>query len=412
MLDALLTRFAAYPLPWPRHLRWLTQAERWHRRRWLTDEQLAAVRAAYPLDCYRPAWPLRVGLFIITLIGFGLGGGFFAFFITTAIQEFSLTVYALVAAVGALFWLELGIREKRLYHAGPDNALLYVALGAAATLAARYSWVWNDFSLTSWRSVPLVLVWLGLALAATARYAERGAAGAAFAGALLVLVNLLLPLSWGRLALPLVGFGFGAAVAWLTREPRRATPAAYYYEGVRQTWRLLALATTYLSVNYLVVREVNAALSGQYVSAHPPLGGVCIVLTAVLPVVFIALGLRRPDRVLLLVGLAALAFSFYTLRHYRPLLPLSVAATLVGAAALAVALFGLRYLRPERHTLTSHPDAADLDDEDAAANPFGRAALESLVSVRLSAGLAAPDTGPRTEFGGGQFGGGGASSGF
>lgn len=414
-LNAILKQLAAYPVAWPQHLAWHRQAARWHRRGALTAPQLAAIHAAYPLDCYRPAWPIRVALFVFTLIGIFLGGGFLGGF-AGLFAGFSLTGWATLALLAALGGLEFVIRDKRLYHAGPDNALLYTALLAALILSARLYGIATfddsglDFSLNKLRLLPLLLVWQAVALAAVARYADRLAMAGAFGLYLLIVVILLLPWAWGRALLPFGLMAATGAVVWLTRAPRRATSATYYYEGPRQTLRLLALIVLYLAGNYLVVREGNATLRGDIVSAHPPLGGLFVFFTAAVPVAYVALGLRRHDRLLLTLGLVAFAFSTYTLRVYRSVLPPAVAATLAGAALVALAVFGLRYLRTARHGLTSLPDAG-ADNADDAANPFARANLEALAAAELTP-IPAPDAGPATTFGGGQFGGGGASSGY
>ena len=417
MLDSLLPRFAAYPAAWPRYQAWRALAARWHRRGGLTAAQLTATEAAYPLDCFRPAWAIRIALFVVTLLGVSLGSslGGLVVGMGSSFEHFSVAGWAVLVLAGTLLILETVIRNNKLFHAGPDNALLYCAVGAAAVLIGRLRLLrldgsLNDFALSQPALLPSLLLFLAVLLAAVVRYAERGVTGAAFVVYLLVVVNLLLPWNWGRLLLPFGMMGAAGAVVWLTRAPRRGTPATYYYEGPRQTLRLLGLAVLYLAGNYLVVREGNAALRGDFVSAHPPLGGLFIFFTAVVPVAYIGLGLRRPDRLLLTLGLVAVAFSGYTLRTYRSVLPPAVAATLAGAALVALAVFGLRYLRPARHGLTSLPDAGD-DTADDAANPFARANLEALAAAELTP-IAAPDAGPRTEFGGGQFGGGGASSGY
>jgi len=164
--------------------------------------------------------------------------------------------------------------------------------------------------------------------------------------------------------------------------------------------RTLALATFYLAGNYLVVREGNAALLGGYgPSAPPPLAPVFYLFTAVVPLLYLYLGLRRHDRLLLLLGVLAVAFSIFTVRYYHAIMPPEVAATLAGLVLIGLSLAALRYLRTPRHGLTT---AAD----EAAAPHFN---LESLVMAQTAHVPTAPtETG--FQFGGGQAGGGGAES--
>lgn len=400
-----IAEFAAYPTAWARQLAWLSQAERWHRRGWLSTQQLAGIRAAYAVDCYRPAWPVRVALFIFTLISAGMGGS-----LAAAMLQPGLVVGALMVFFAAIVALELGIREKRFYHAGPDNALLYLACCAAGFLLGYlYDRIVpvNDFDLRNPRLLVLLLIGLGGLVAAVARYADRGAMGAAFVLYLLLVINLLLPWSVGRALLPFGLMAAAGAAAYLARSPRHATAATYYYENCRQTLRLLALATLYLAGNYLIVREANASLHGQSQSVDPPLSWLFVAFTAGIPLAYIALGLRRADRLLLTLGLLAVGFSVFTLRFYHSLLPPAIAATLAGAALVIGAAAAIRYLRPSRHGLTSVADSGAEAEDDA--NPFSRANFEALAAAQLSPELPGPEMGG-VEFGGGQFGGGGASS--
>jgi uncharacterized membrane protein YgcG len=118
------------------------------------------------------------------------------------------------------------------------------------------------------------------------------------------------------------------------------------------------------------------------------------------PVLYIVLGLRRADRAVLLLGLLAVAFSLFTLRHYRSLLPPEVAAVTAGLLLTALAGAILRYLRPARFGLTSLPD-----DEPRHFN------LENLVQAQTAHAPGAP-AGGGFKFGGGHSGGGGVTGQF
>ncbi|WP_216690320.1 hypothetical protein [Hymenobacter siberiensis] len=132
-----------------------------------------------------------------------------------------------------------------------------------------------------------------------------------------------------------------------------------------------------------------------------PFAPLFYLFTAGIPLLYITLGLRRADRPLLLLSLLALAFSMFTLRHYRSLLPPEIAAVAAGAL-LTVLLAGalLRALRPARFGLTSLPD-----DEPRHFN------LKNLIQAQTAHALDAPALGG-FEFGGGQSGGGGATGQF
>jgi hypothetical protein len=372
-------------------------AARWQRRGLLTAAQQQTIQAAYPLDFYRPGLFLRIGLFIFACIGAFGGIGFVA--LLTELDHFK--TLALLSTLGTFAALEFFIRSSRLYHAGPDNALLYIALGWAAALltmvldeALPLAWHYAASFGNGYVSLllgPLLLLFL----LATMRYADRLVAAATYLLCLALVANWLLQLPMGRLLLPfalmLLAVGLYRLVALLRRRPDYL-----YYRACLRVVKILTLVTFYLAGNYYIVREGNALLSGSFMSQQIPFAPVFYLFTALVPLLYVAVGLRRFSRIWLLTGLAALAFSLFTLRYYRSLLPPEIAAVLAGLVLLTVAVWAARYLRPARHGLTSLPD----DEQPPHFN------LESLVVAQTAVVPAAPT--PGFQFGGGHSGGGGA----
>ena len=122
--------------------------------------------------------------------------------------------------------------------------------------------------------------------------------------------------------------------------------------------------------------------------------------TFAVPALYIWGGLRQKDRLLLDVGLGCLAAVVLTYRYYFHVLPLAWAAAIGGAVLLAIAYFSIRYLR-----------------KNAGAYTYEAGAEKSLfqeVEVQVIAQTMGGQTTPvqKDTFGGGQFGGGGASGEF
>lgn len=389
--------FKAYNPVWPYRETMQAASTRWQRRGLITAEQQQAIQAAHPLEFYRPGLFLRIGLFIFACIGAFGGIGFVA--LLTELDHFK--TLAFLSAVGTWAALEFFIRSSRLYHAGADTALLYIALGWTSTGLAIlldealplvfHSTMSVGNGYTSLLLSPLLLLFL----LATIRYADRLVAAATYVLAVALVANWLLQWPTGRLLLPfalmLVAVGLYRVVALLRRRPD-----FLYYRACLTVVEILTLATFYLAGNYYIVREGNALLSGSFRSAQIPFAPVFYLFTALVPFLYIAVGLRRPSRVWLLTGLAAGAFSLFTLRYYHSLLPPELAAVLAGLVLLAVAVWASRYLRPARHGLTSLPD----DEQPPHFN------LESLVVAQTAVAPTAPE--PGFQFGGGHSGGGGA----
>jgi hypothetical protein len=383
----------AYPAAWADDEATRAAASRWQRRGLLTPAQQAAIDAAYPIGYYRPHNWIRLLLLVATLFGAASGLGFL---LLTTKAELSPGVYAALVALAAIALLEVLVSRSHHYRSGVDNALLYIAVLAWGYLS--YELTDNAFSL-SFFSLNWLLLVLAALLVALVRYADPAVAAACFVAALWLAALILMHSKLGRLLLP---FGIMAMISALLLALRQLPARAdyYYYRSAGLVLRALGLAGLYLAGNYLVVREGNAELLGSGgPSGQVALAPLFYLLTAGIPLVYIGLGLHWHDRLLLTVGLLTLAFSLFTLRYYRSLLPPEIAATLGGLVLLVGALAALRYLRTPRHGLTA---AAD----ESTPPQFN---LESMV-VAQTVHVAAPEAG--YEFGGGQSGGGGADGRF
>ena len=385
--------FYAYPPAWAQGDALRAAARRWQRRGLLTPAQQAAIEAAHSAPYFHPNNWIRVILFGATCLGASAGLGFLVLVTNAKLSSLAYSLLAVLATVGALEWL---LKASRHYRSGVDNALLYGALlawgGAINLIGERY--------------LSHSLVWLGLLLllmallAALVRYADSVVAIFAFGTGLALLIYMLLQVSLGVLVLPFAVVSAAAGLhVWLRRLSARADYA--YYANSLLTLRTLCLLTIYLAGNYFVMREGFGLLQDERgVSKQIPLAPLFYVLTVVTPLVYVGLGLRRHDRLLLNLGLLAGAFSLFTLRYYYALLPPAVAATLGGAVLLAGALAALRYLRTPRHGLTTEADADAVPHLN----------LETFIVAQTAHAPTAPEVG--LQFGGGHAGGGGAGGRF
>jgi hypothetical protein len=396
-------KLQAYDPTWAFHSALRAKAARWQRQQLLSAAQLANIEAAYPLNYYRPAWPLRVGLFLFTLLGLSMSAGFW-FVATNHSPMASGALYCVMCFGG----LELLIQERRFYRAGVDNAMLYTGLAAAIGLITYGSYVhiWpahlSEHFTLRYAALPLIAI-LILLLAATLRYADALVTAVAFVPVLLLVILIGSEVSFLLLLLPFLAMGVGTGALILQQHLTRRLASSHladYYATCLLTLKVLGLAILYLGGNYLVIREGYAAMKDLEVSGQVPLAFIFYVLTALIPFLYIGTGLRRADRTVLLMGLLTLAFSLYTLRHYRSLLPPEIAAVAAGVVLTVAAGGLLRWLRPARFGFTSLPD-----DEPQHFD------LENLIQAQTTqVSVAAPAV--SFEFGGGQSGGGGATGAF
>ncbi len=384
----------AYPTAWAEEAALREAAGRWQRLGWLAAPQRAAIEAAYPQQYYRPGNWLRLGLLLAT--GFGISSAGISTTLTLGLNSYLVASLLLLAGAGGL--LEIIIRKSKHYYSGVDNALLYAALGAWAVF---WTELLDKLHITS-ASTPLT-VWalagpsLLVLLLAVVRYADPLVAATAYVTAGVLLVVTVLATALGILLLPFaLALAAGAVLLLLRRLAQRAD--FLYYRSALVVLRTLALVTLYLAGNYFILLELLTKSDGPGF----PTWAVALfwVPTVLVPLLYIALGLRRADRLLLGLGLLGLAVSAYTFRLHHAVLPPAVAATLAGALLTGLALGLLRYLRTVRHGLTAAADAE--------VRPLVN--LESFVQLE-TASVPGPPV-PGFEFGGGGSGGGGAQGQF
>lgn len=379
----------AYPAAWADDEATRAAADRWQRRGLLTPAQQAAIDAAHPVEYYRPHNWIRLLLLLATLLGAASALGLL---LLTTNGKLWPGAYATLLLLPALALLRVLVRDSGHYRSGVDNGLLYTALVAWGFLAYYIieGTVTSSYLHLLW---PLFML-VGL-LAALACYADPVVAAASFVVALVLIVVFLLQGLWLPFATMTVA---GALLVALRKLPARAD--YFYYRSAGQVLRVLGLAVLYLAGNYLVVHDGYPRVLSDGQAEPAALAPIACLLTAGVPLVYIGLGLRRHDRPLLTVGLLALAFSLFTLRYYRSLLPPEIAATLGGLVLLVGALAALRYLRTPRHGLTAEAD-------ESTPPQFN---LESLIIAETVHVPTAPEAG--YEFGGGQSGGAGADGSY
>ncbi len=123
-----------------------------------------------------------------------------------------------------------------------------------------------------------------------------------------------------------------------------------------------------------------------------------------MPLVYLAIGIKKKNAVLLRTGLLLIAAAVLTFRSYYHVLPIATTLTIAGAGILGIAYAIMKYLKTPKHGFTyAEPDDANLMDHIK---------VESLlIAETFSAAPSAPAS-DGTKFGGGDFGGGGSSGGF
>ncbi|SDD79681.1 hypothetical protein SAMN04487996_102210 [Dyadobacter soli] len=373
----------AYNETWVENLHLQRLAAEWTSKNLLTADQEAQVKELFPEKFYRPGLFVKIGLFCFAVVATSFFVGFLSLFIYDTGSDLGFSTLSLICCGCFFFVLEYLIKTKNLFHSGVDNALLYAGVTAAMVpvfLLFEHAPLWG-----------YCLIALAVIIPVTLRYADLLGPLAIFGLVFTIVAELMMKFPLGKALLPFAVMILSAVIYALARKSK-----TIYYRECRQIFEVLSLVTFYLGGNYLVVRELNAIIAGLNVSVAPQIAfaPMFYAFTLIIPLSYIFFGLKRADRILLIIGLVAFAFSVYTFRHYFGTLTPSQELVLAGTLMIVAAIAAIKYLHTPKHGISDEQDRKN--------------SLENLQAVIAAHELGVTPGDHGLEFGGGTFGGGGA----
>ena len=358
----------------------------------ITGEENAAALALYPTNFYTPNIFIRIGLFLLSIVIIGFSFGLLSLLFLTSSNEIESAVATLcilfgIACYAALEWF---VQAKNHRQSGVDDALLWMAPGFILT---GINFISNIGPLTNAILVLLLAVFL------TLRFADRLMAVVA-SGALLAVVFLAF-LRLGDAAkngLPFVMM-LASALIYFVSKKVAILPASKYYRDCLTVTSIAGLVAVYISGNYFVVRETSSEFFNLQSAPGEsiPFGWLFWIFTAAIPLFYILMGIIKKDAILLRTGLLLVAAIVFTIRHYYYKMPIETLMIIGGLLMTAVAYVLIKYLKQPKAGFTS----------EARNNDKASSNIEALIIAETMSGAAPAETG--TQFGGGSFGGGGAS---
>lgn len=367
-------------------------AEKALHKQCITAEELQQIKTAYPVDLYTPNPYIRIGLFILTMIVVFFATGLFFLMLLNA-GEKAIGILTLILGAGLYGMIEYMVHEKKHFKSGVDTALMWMSGGAVVTAV---------FIITDTHIAPSAISLIVCLLATF--YVLR------FADALMTIIAFLALLAFlffmfmytGRMIIPFMVMGVSFGV-YLVAGKLAAIHTYRHYKTCMDILQIVALITLYMGGNYYVVREASNEMFnlGLNPGQSIPGGWIFWIFTIVLPPLYIFIGIRKKDVILLRTGLFLIAAIIYTIRTYHSVAPIEVAMTFGGIILIAVAYGLTKLLTPSRNGFTA--EKTDDDVEDALQ-------LESLVIAQTFS-----HTGPsqdQFDMGGGSGSGGGASGGY
>jgi uncharacterized membrane protein YgcG len=363
------------------------KAEIWQKKGLISIDKLNEIKAHYLTSFYSPNVFMRVGGFLFCSILvfatfglFGLIGGLSSGF----------TFLLFITGFACILALELMIKSKH-YRSGIDDALLYCGLGfLMAGFANLFKIEVNELSFLG--------LFLPLLIIAAIRYTDSLITAIAYCFLMAIIVLSLQKYWKGDPSVYSVIFAVFGAISYFFAQEIQKNEASRFWKNNLDVIETLSLIVFYASCNYYVLQKVNEIYFNNPTVALAPLFW---FLTFFIPISYIYQGLKQRNRLLLSMGLLAIAAGVGTFRYYFHVVPMEVAAIVGGAVLLAFAYFTIQYLKRHKTPFTYEEDGE---------KPFYHHA-ESLIIAQSLGGTPEQDGG-KPQFGGGDFGGGGAGSSF
>lgn len=361
----------------------------------ITTEEYSAAKKLYPVGFYTPNIYIRAGLFILTLIiiGFSYGLIFILFNESNIGNIFSILCFTF--SVLCYVTLELIIKKKHHFKSGVDDALLWASGGllyAAIFLVSDMNFV-----------IPMIFIFI-YSIYLTHRFANAlMGAVILYSGLLILSLSFFTLLRYTGIFVNLFLFIISGFTYFLSKKAALKINFKFY-KNAFIVIQVVALILAYKNINYYFVSFYMQLNDGKGASNFASVLSILIwILTIALPFCYIYMGIKNKDRLIGRVGLVLIVAIVFTIRQFYSLLPLEILMLSGGVILIALAYYLSKYLQPEKYGFTSLPVSAELSN--------GRSQIESLIIAETFSGMPQPTT-STTNFGGGNFGGGGASGEF
>ena len=384
---------------WLNNLKLQEQFEDDHDAGCLTDSELKNLKAKYFSRLTSYGILMRVGLFVLTLIIVAFSTGMISLVLAEShlIENF---VWPLILGIGNYLILEKWVKDNYHYGSGVDNALIITTAGF---LIGGFGWMMDTIDNSQSHFISISLFTLAVSVYLTLRFADLLMSALSCLSLLAFVFFAWQYLGgFGMATLPFVLMLVSGGIYYFSKRLIKH-PKAYYYDHCLHVLQILSLLTLYLSGNYYVVNELSNELHNTP-GAPLPFGFIFWIITILLPLGYIAWGIKTRNMIMLRVGLLLVAGAVYTFRTYYHLLPIEVALSIGGAVMLLISYAVIKYLKTPKQGFTTAPlkRSSVLDHLN----------IESIIIGETFSNTGTAPTNPGSRFGGGSAGGGGSSAGY
>lgn len=320
----------------------------------ITPAEHAAIYAAQPGGFYTPNFFVRIGMAMLTQSIVSSVGALFVLMSGVDHMAGFLVLMGLLSYGAAEFF----IRTRRMYNAGVDNMLVWMA---AAFIVGGISFQLHSvtYNAPSHNSLIYFIAFI-VFLALAARFADMLLSIAAGVSLLLFALyaymdhGILVSYTWPFvMILCSVGFYFG--VLRLSR-----SNALLLYGRCLLAVRVLALLAIYAAGNYYLVHEltVDAYRVGDTyggTTVAPAIKVFSWAWTFLVPVAYAVIGIRTKDVMAIRISIPLMAVAVLTFRYYHSVMPPEVAMLLAGVLLFMGSYLLINRLRKARGGFTFAP---------------------------------------------------------
>jgi hypothetical protein len=372
-------------------------AETLHSESLLNDEQLKTAQYEFPSHFYHANIFVKIGLFIFTTLVLLFVQGLFFMLVAEMLfrsKDHIWGSFQLVISVIMFFMIENSafFQNRKFYRSGTDNALIYAAcLSMICSLVMVFK-----LSNESLSAVSIACCVTGFA---ARRYGDLFLSVLTFVLLNVLLFLILIKFPFGKALLPFATMFYWGIIGFFARHLKQ-NDNYYYWHDAADITETVALLGFYAGGNYWVVRECSASLEHQYPSVQIPFAALFYLFMVLIPLVYFYAAHRFRERKFLIMSILGIVFSIITYRNYHAVAPLEIALTISGALLIGLSIFLIQKLKTPQYGFSDEPSVAK------------NSLLETLITSQiLKQDVLAPDN-IGVQFGGGDTGGGGASSEF
>ena len=370
-----------------------------YKQGFISKEEKNAIDLQYPVACYTPNVFVRCGLFILTMIITWFTIGTFSLFFIDGIDKV-VSLLGICFSIALYAAMEYMIKTKKHYHSGVDDALLYQFIGC---LYASVLYLINVTAInTNSMGIVCCIILFIITAFVSVRFANMITSLVAYLSLLGVLFFTCARLGGIAKAIaPLILMAAAAFVYVPIKILFNKSTEWRHYKKCLQVVTAASLLSFYIAGNYFIVRELSNSMFGLNLLPGQtiPFGWLFWIFTVSIPFIYLFFGIKNKDAILIRVSLLLFAATIFTIRNYYTIAPVETAMIVAGILLIAGCYGLIRFLEEPKHGFTCKALYAD--------DAIDKLQIESLLIAQSFTHRAANSD--ATKFGGGSFGGGGAT---